>query len=203
MKIICIGRNYHCHIKEMNSEIPAEPVFFFKPDTALLIRNRPFFIPDFSEEIHYEAELIIKICKSGKSIDKNYADNYFDQIGLGIDFTARDIQRDLQAKGLPWEKSKAFDYSAAISSFIDKKILHPENGIAFNLFINGSKVQESNSNNMIFNFNEIIAHISRFITLRVGDIIFTGTPAGVGKVSIGDKIEGFINNENILKFNIK
>lgn len=203
MKIICIGRNYFCHIKEMNSEIPSAPVFFFKPDTALLIRNRPFYIPDFSDEIHYEVELIIKICKSGKSIDENYADKYFDQIGLGIDFTARDIQRELQAKGLPWEKSKAFDYSAVVSSFIDKNLLPISNGIPFSLFINDVKVQEGNSKNMIFNFNKIIAHISKFITLRVGDIIFTGTPAGVGKINIGDKIEAFIDEEKIMKFNIK
>jgi len=203
MKIICIGRNYYNHIKEMGDDIPKEPIFFIKPDTALLIRNRPFYIPNFSDEIDYEVELIIKICKAGKNIDEKFAFNYFKEIGIGIDFTARDIQREHQAKGLPWEKAKAFDYSAAISPFIDKTLLPVENGIVFNLKINGITVQEGNSNQMIFNFTQIISYISRFITLHTGDIIYTGTPAGVGKVNKGDLLESEINGEKIMKFRIK
>ncbi len=203
MKIICIGRNYYSHIKELNNEIPAEPIFFIKPDTALLISNRPFYIPEFSKEIHYEVELILKICKSGKYINEKFALNYYNKIGIGIDFTARDIQRLHQAKGLPWEKSKAFDYSAAVSDFIDKSLLPIDKGIPFSLKLNGITVQEGNSKEMIFSFNQIISYISQFITLRMGDIIFTGTPSGVGQVKIGDELEAFLNGERLLKCKIK
>jgi len=203
MKIICIGRNYHEHIKELGNDLPSEPLFFIKPDTALLIKNRPFYIPDFSNEIHYETELVLKICKSGKCISEQFAADYYNEIGLGIDFTARDIQREHQQKGLPWEKSKAFDFSAAINKFIPKSELSLDNGIPFHLKLNGITVQNGNSNDMIFGFNKIISHISNFITLRMGDLIYTGTPMGVGKVNKGDVLEAYIKDIEMLKFRIK
>ena len=203
MKIICIGRNYAEHAKEMNSAIPTEPVFFLKPDTALIKDNQPFYYPDFSKEIHHEVELVLKISKPGKNIDSKYAHKYYDEIGIGIDFTARDIQSKCKEKGLPWEKAKAFDGSAPIGKFIDKKKLIDLDNINFHLTINGIVIQKGNTKDLLFTFDAVIAYVSKFITLKTGDLIFTGTPEGVGPVRIGDKLEAFIENEKLLNFEIK
>ncbi len=203
MKIICIGRNYAEHAKEMNSAIPTEPVFFLKPDTALIKDNQPFYYPDFSKEIHHEVELVLKISKPGKNIDSKYAHKYYDEIGIGIDFTARDIQSKCKEKGLPWEKAKAFDGSAPIGQFIDKKKLIDLDNINFHLTINGIVIQKGNTKDLLFTFDAVIAYVSKFITLKTGDLIFTGTPEGVGPVRIGDKLEAFIENEKLLNFEIK
>lgn len=203
MKIICIGQNYAKHVKELNNEIPGEPVFFLKPDTAILRKNRPFYLPDFSNDLHHEVELVLKIDKLGKNISKHFASRYYSSVGLGIDFTARDLQRDLRSKGLPWEKAKAFDSSAAISDeFIPVEDLE-KNDIAFSLDINGETRQEGNSNDMIFGFDVIIEHVSKFFTLKQGDLIYTGTPAGVGPVKIGDRLQGFIGDKLMFDFWIK
>jgi len=202
MKIICIGRNYADHAKEMKSELPKEPVFFFKPDVAILRGNR-FYIPDFTKEVHYEVELVVKINKVGKYIDKKFAHTYYDEIGLGIDFTARDIQRECKAKGLPWEKAKAFENSAVLSkNFISKKELDLKN-IHFSLTLNEQVVQKGNSANMIFTIDDIIAYISQFVTLKIGDLIYTGTPAGVGPVKIGDKLSGYIDQQKMFNVEIR
>lgn len=204
MKIICIGRNYVDHAKELNNPLPEKPVFFLKPDTALLIRNRPFYYPDFSTDIHYETELVLKISKLGKSIPEKYAGNYFDKIGLGIDFTARDLQQQCKEKGLPWEIAKGFDHAAPVSmEFIPKSSFHDVNNIRFHLVKNGNVVQQGNSGDMIFSFEKLIAYVSQFITLRTGDMIFTGTPAGVGPVKVGDKLEAFIEDRKMLSCLIK
>jgi 2-keto-4-pentenoate hydratase/2-oxohepta-3-ene-1,7-dioic acid hydratase in catechol pathway len=203
MKIICIGRNYSDHAKELKNELPTEPLFFLKPDTAIVIRNRPFFYPEFSKEIHYEAELVFRICKVGKYIDEKFAHTYYDEVALGIDFTARDLQREAQAKGTPWEKAKGFDRSAPISSFFPIKDFTDVKKLNFSLKKNGELVQQGNSSDMIFSIDRIIAHVSQFITLKMGDIIFTGTPAGVGPVQIGDKLEGFIEDKKVLSCNIR
>lgn len=203
MKIICIGRNYKAHIQELKHEIPVSPVFFMKPDSALLIRNRPFYLPEWSQQIDYETELIIKICKTGKYIEERFAHNYYKEIGIGIDFTARDIQRMCIEKGNPWEICKSFDFSAPIGTFINKETLPLQEGIRFHMTLNGEIRQQGNSNDMIFSFEKIIAYISRFMMLKTGDLIFTGTPSGVGQVSIGDKIECFIENTSLLHFTIK
>ena len=203
MKIICIGRNYVNHAKELGNAIPKEPLFFLKPDSAILPKRNPFYIPNFSNEIHYEVELIIKICKLGKNIDKKFASTYFNEIGLGIDFTARDIQKNCKEKGHPWEKAKAFDQSAVISSkFYNKNELDEQN-INFSLTKNGEIVQQGNSSQMLFDFDSIIAHVSKFMTLKIGDLIFTGTPAGVGKVAIDDVLIGAIEGEEAFKTKIK
>ena len=202
MKIICIGRNYADHAKEMNSELPTEPVFFFKPDLAIL-RGHKFYIPDFTKEVHYEVELVVKINRVGKHIDKKFAHKYYDQIGLGIDFTARDIQKECKAKGLPWEKAKAFENSAVLSkSFIPKSELDLGN-TEFSLTLNDNKVQSGHTSDMIFNVDDIIAYISKFVTLKIGDLIYTGTPAGVGPVVIGDKLKGFIKDKEMFAIEIK
>jgi 2-keto-4-pentenoate hydratase/2-oxohepta-3-ene-1,7-dioic acid hydratase in catechol pathway len=202
MKIICIGRNYADHTKEMKSELPKEPVFFFKPDLAILRGNR-FYIPDFTKEVHYEVELVVKINKVGKYIDKKFAHTYYDEIGLGIDFTARDIQIECKAKSLPWEKAKAFENSAVLSkNFISKSELDLQN-INFSLTLNDQVVQEGNSANMIFTIDEIIAYISQFVTLKIGDLIYTGTPAGVGPVKIGDKLSGYIRQQKMFNVEIR
>jgi 2-keto-4-pentenoate hydratase/2-oxohepta-3-ene-1,7-dioic acid hydratase in catechol pathway len=202
MKIICIGRNYADHAKEMKSELPKEPVFFFKPDVAILRGNR-FYIPDFTKEVHYEVELVVKINKVGKYIDKKFAHTYYNEIGLGIDFTARDIQRECKAKGLPWEKAKAFENSAVLSeNFIPKSKLDLQN-IIFSLTLNDQVVQEGNSANMIFTIDDIIAYISQFVTLKIGDLIYTGTPAGVGQVKIGDKLTGYIGQQKMFNVEIR
>lgn len=203
MKLICIGRNYAEHAKEMNAEIPSEPVFFFKPDTSLIKDNQPFYFPDFSNEIHHEVELVIKINKPGKNILKQFAHKYYEEVGIGIDFTARDLQAECKQKGLPWEKAKAFDGSAPIGKFIDKKAFTDKKNITFHLNKNGALVQTGNTANLLFSFDEIISHVSKYVTLKTGDLIFTGTPSGVGPVKIGDKLEAFIENEKLLEFEIK
>ena len=203
MKIICIGRNYVDHIKELNNAIPGEPVFFLKPDTAMLIRNRPFYYPAFSDDIHYELELVLKINKVGRHIGKEFALSYFDEIGLGLDMTARDLQENAKKKSLPWAVAKGFDQSAPISRFIPANHFSDFSNISFHLDLNGQTVQKGNSGLMIYSFEDIISHISRYMTLRTGDLIFTGTPAGVGPVKIGDTLEGWIEGEKILKCEIK
>jgi len=203
MKIICIGRNYIDHAKELNNPVPSEPLFFLKPDSAILPKRNPFYIPNFTNIVHYEVELIIKICKLGKNINENFASTYYNEIGLGIDFTARDLQDKCKEKGHPWEIAKAFDQSAVVSEkFIDKKKLNLNN-INFSLKKNGEIVQQGNSSNMLFNFDKIIAHVSKFMTLKIGDLIFTGTPAGVGKVKIGDELIGYLEEEKAFKTNVK
>jgi 2-keto-4-pentenoate hydratase/2-oxohepta-3-ene-1,7-dioic acid hydratase in catechol pathway len=203
MKIICIGRNYLDHAKELGNKIPTSPLFFLKPDTAIQPKGHPFFIPDFSNNIHFEVELVLKISKNGKNIDEKFAHKYYDEIGIGIDFTARDIQEDCKKNGLPWEKAKGFDGSAQISNeFINKKSLKLEE-IHFSLNLNNSLMQKGNSKNMIFSFDQIISYISKYYTLRAGDLIYTGTPSGVGKVEIGDSLSCFINGREMLKVNIK
>ena len=201
MKIICIGRNYAEHAKEMKAELPKEPVFFMKPDTALL-KEEDFYLPDFTKDLHHEIELVLKICKVGKHIEPQFAHKYYDEIGLGIDFTARDIQAKCKEKGLPWEKAKAFDNSAPIGSFVKKNQLVLDN-INFELKINGETRQVGNSADLIFSFDQVIAYISKFVTLKVGDLIYTGTPEGVGQVHIGDKLEGFLNGEKLLTLIVK
>jgi 2-keto-4-pentenoate hydratase/2-oxohepta-3-ene-1,7-dioic acid hydratase in catechol pathway len=203
MKIICIGRNYAEHAKEMNAAVPSEPVFFLKPDTALIKDNEAFYYPDFSKEIHHEVELVLKINKAGKNIDAAFAHKYYDEIGIGIDFTARDIQAKQKEKGLPWEKAKAFDGSAPIGMFISKKDLKDLNMINFHLEINGKTIQKGNTKDLLFSFDSVIAYISRFVTLKTGDLIFTGTPEGVGPVVIGDKLEAYIEDKKLLSFDIK
>lgn len=201
MKIICIGRNYAEHAKEMKAELPTEPVFFMKPDTALL-KEDDFYIPDFTNDLHHEIELVLKITKAGKHIEEQFAHKYYDEIGLGIDFTARDIQAKCKEKGLPWEKAKAFDNSAPIGSFVKKETLDLGN-INFELKVNGQPRQIGNSKDLIFTFDKVIAYVSKFVTLKVGDLIYTGTPEGVDAVKVGDKLEGFINGTSFLKLNIK
>jgi len=202
MKIICIGRNYADHAKEMKSELPTEPIFFFKPDLAIL-RGHKFYIPDFTNDLHYEVELVIKINRVGKHIDEKFAHKYYNQIGLGIDFTARDIQQECKAKGLPWEKAKAFENSAVLSKqFIDKSDLNMEN-IQFSLSKNDKVVQAGTSSDMIFTFDKIIAYISQFVTLKIGDLIYTGTPKGVGPVKIGDELNGFIGDKSMFKIEVR
>lgn len=203
MKIICVGRNYTDHIKELENNKPKEPVLFLKPDSSIILNNKPFFIPDFSQNIHYELELIIKISRLGKHIQEKFSHKYYDFIGLGIDFTARDLQSDLKSKGLPWEKSKAFDGSCFISKWINKSEFNDVNNLNFNLNKNGKTVQKTNSKLMLWKIDELISYISKFFTLKIGDVIFTGTPAGVGKVSIGDNLEGFIEDNKIFNLNIK
>ena len=203
MKIICIGRNYVNHAKELGNDIPAEPLFFLKPDTAIQPKGHPFFIPHFSNDIHYEVELVLKINKTGKHIEERFSHKYYDQIGLGIDFTARDIQEECKVKGLPWEKAKGFDGSAQIGrNFIDKAELELNN-ITFSLEKNGEQVQLGNSKDMIFSFNKIIAHISKFYTLKISDLIYTGTPEGVGAVKSGDTLKGFIGEKEMFKVMVK
>ncbi|MBN1822514.1 MAG: fumarylacetoacetate hydrolase family protein [Prolixibacteraceae bacterium] len=204
MKIICIGRNYVAHAKELGNEIPDEPVIFMKPDSALLRNNEPFFIPGFSNEIHHEIELVIKIDRLGKYIEKRFAHRYYSEIGLGIDFTARDLQQKLKDKGLPWEKAKAFDKSAVLANtFLKKDQIENLNSIKFNLNINDQQVQSGDSSLMIFPIDEIIAQVSKYFTLKIGDLIYTGTPAGVGPVKIGDRLEGYLEGQKLLDFYIK
>ena len=203
MKIICIGRNYVNHAKELSNTIPSEPVFFLKPDTAISLKGHPFFIPDFTTNVHYEVELVIKINRLGKHIEESFAHKYYQEIGLGIDFTARDIQEEIKAKGLPWEKAKGFDGSAVISrSFIPKEELDLNN-IDFTLEKNGDTVQVGNSKEMLFNLDKIIAYISQFYTLKIGDLIYTGTPAGVGQVNNGDILKGFIGTQKMFEVKVR
>ena len=198
MKIFAIGQNYVEHNKELNSKNPTEPVVFMKPDTSLLKNNKPFYIPDFTNELHYETELIIKFNRLGKNIDSIFANRYYVEIGLGIDFTARDLQRKLKTEGKPWEISKAFDNSAVIGNFLPVTELGEVQNIQFRLDLNGKTVQNGNSSDMIFKINELVAYVSRFFTIKIGDLLFTGTPAGVGKVEVGDRLEGYIFNNKML-----
>jgi len=203
MKIICIGRNYVNHAAELGNDMPTEPLFFLKPETAIQPKGHPFFIPYFSNDIHYEVELVIKINKNGKHIEEQFAHTYYSQIGLGIDFTARDIQDECKAKGLPWERAKGFDGSAQISRTFINKSEFDLNDISFQLEKNGVIVQNGNSSDMVFNFDKIIAYLSTFYTLKTGDLIYTGTPAGVGKVIEGDTLKGFITDKEMLKVVVK
>jgi len=203
MKIIAIGRNYVDHAKELNNAVPTKPVFFMKPETALLQKNRPFYYPDFSNDIHYEAEIVVKINKIGRYIEEEFAHRYYDEIGIGIDFTARDLQQKQKEKGLPWEVAKAFDHSAPIGSFVNLSNYTNIQDIHFSLDINGERVQNGHTKDMLFSVDKIIAYISQFVSLKIGDLIFTGTPAGVGRVKIGDILEAPIEEKNLLKFEIK
>lgn len=203
MKIIAIGRNYAAHAKELNNPVPGNPVIFLKPDTAVLKDNKPFYIPDFSSDIHYELEVVLKICKEGKHIAEKFAPKYYEEIGLGIDFTARDIQSLHKEKGLPWELAKAFDNSAAISNFIPKSEIADLHDLEFELKINQERRQLGNTSHMLFSFDYIISFVSRYITLKKGDLIFTGTPEGVGQVKQGDKLEAFMQGKPFLNFDIK
>jgi acylpyruvate hydrolase len=203
MKVICIGRNYMDHVKEMNATRPAVPVFFLKPDTSIVTRNRPFFYPDFSNEIHYECELVIKIAKVGKNIQPRFAGSYYNEIGIGLDFTARDLQDECKKKGLPWLVSKGFDNAAPLGKFLPKSNFKDLRNIGFHLDLNGTTVQQGNSGDMIFTFEELISHVSRYITLKMGDLIYTGTPVGVGPVKVGDRLEAYIGEEKLLKCDVK
>jgi len=203
MKIICIGRNYAEHAKEMKSDVPTEPVFFLKPETALLKNSKDFYYPDFTKDLHHEVEIVLKICKNGKHIAEEFANTYYNEIGIGIDFTARDIQLKCKEKGLPWEKAKAFDNSAPVSDFVPKEKFASLSNISFNLNINGKLRQEGNTKDLIFSNEKVIAYVSKFITLKTGDLIFTGTPEGVSAVNIGDVLEASIENQKLLTLNIK
>ena len=203
MKILCIGRNYADHISELNNERPSEPVIFLKPDTAVLKDNEPFYHPDFSNDIHHEVEIVLKINKVGKNIDAKFAHKYYDEIGIGIDFTARDLQSKLKEKGLPWEKAKAFNDSAPISGFVSKSQFDDLQHLNFHLQVNENIVQKGNTEMMLWSFDEIIAEISKYFTLKTGDLIFTGTPAGVGKVVIGDRLTAFIEWKEMMSFEVK
>ena len=203
MKILAVGRNYSEHAKELNNPVPTEPVVFLKPDTALLREGKPFFHPDFSNDIHYEVELVVKIGKEGKHIAEKFALNYIESIGIGIDFTARDLQEKCKQKGLPWEIAKAFDHSAPIGTFINISDFKDLKNISFSLKKNNETVQTGNSSDMIFSFEQIISYLSKRFTLKKGDLIFTGTPAGVGKISIGDHFQAYIENQLLLSLEVK
>ena len=202
MKIICIGRNYSDHIKELDNIKPKNPVIFMKPDTSLIQKNQPFFIPSFSDDIHHEIELVVKINRIGKYIDSKFSHKYYEDITVGVDFTARDLQDDLKAKGLPWEKSKGFDGSALVGNWLNKNEVDLNN-LNFHLNINETLIQNGNSSLMLWKIDEIISYVSQFFTLKIGDLIFTGTPAGVGKVSEEDLLEGFIENIKCFQLKIK
>lgn len=203
MKLICIGRNYTDHIKELENEKPTDPVVFLKPDTSILLKKQPFFIPDFSEEVHHEVEILVKINKVGKHIAQKFAHKYYDQIGLGIDFTARDLQGQLKAKGLPWEKAKAFDGAAVIGNWLPKNEVADVNKINFSLLKNDTVVQSGNTSLMLWKIDEIIEYVSKYFTLKIGDIIFTGTPSGVGKVVANDKLKGYIEDKQMFSITVK
>ena len=203
MKIICVGRNYKNHVNELNNIVPTEPVIFLKPDTSIILKKQPFFIPDFSNDIHHEVEVIVKINRVGKYISKEFAHKYYDKIGLGIDFTARDIQQNQKQFGLPWEKAKAFDGSALIGKWVNKTCFDDINDINFSLMKNNELVQQGNTSQMLWDIDSIIAYVSSFFTLKIGDIIFTGTPAGVGAVKENDKLKGFINGDEFFDLKIR
>ncbi|WP_179346038.1 fumarylacetoacetate hydrolase family protein [Winogradskyella ursingii] len=203
MKLICIGRNYTDHIKELENEKPTDPVVFIKPDTAILLKKQPFFIPDFSDDVHHEVEVLIKINRVGKYIDKKFAHKYYDEIGLGIDFTARDLQKQLKEKGLPWEKSKSFDGAAVIGKWLSKSKFKDVNDINFSLKKNEEVVQSANTELMLWKIDELVEYVSKYFTLKIGDIIFTGTPAGVGKVFADDRLTGYIENDEMFSIKIK
>jgi len=203
MKIICIGRNYREHAAELNNPVPDKPVFFMKPDSALLTGNKPFFIPDFSNDIHYEMELVVKIDRLGKCIAKKFAHRYYNEITGGIDFTARDLQAICKKEGKPWEMAKAFDGSAALGKFLDLSVLKKKENISFSLRRNEKVVQKGNTENMLFSIDELISYVSYFMTLKTGDLLFTGTPAGVGPVSINDRLTGFVEDKKVFDFRVK
>jgi 2-keto-4-pentenoate hydratase/2-oxohepta-3-ene-1,7-dioic acid hydratase in catechol pathway len=203
MKIFCVGRNYADHAKELGNDVPDEPVIFLKPKSALLQTHMPFYYPEFTNELHYEAEIVLRISKNGKYIQEKHASKYFNAISIGIDFTARDVQNELKEKGLPWEKAKAWDNSAAVGKFIDIKPDSKLDDINFCLYKNKELVQQGNTGKMIFDFNQIIANISQYFSLNIGDLVFTGTPAGVGECVVGDELEGFIEDESLLEVSVK
>lgn len=203
MKLICIGRNYAKHIEELDNERPEHPVVFLKPDSAILLKQHPFVIPEFSQDVHYEVEVLVKIKKLGKYIDPKFAHTYYDEIGVGIDFTARDLQSQLKAKGLPWEKAKAFDGAAVVGNWISKTEVSSVDAIAFTLEKNGEVVQDGNTAHMLWKIDELISYVSQFFTLKIGDIIFTGTPAGVGPVAVNDKLKGYIENKELFSIHVK
>ncbi|MDD6210065.1 MAG: fumarylacetoacetate hydrolase family protein [Bacteroidales bacterium] len=203
MKIIAIGMNYTAHNKELNFKTPQEPTLFMKADSSLLKKGTPFFLPDFSTNIQYEAEVVVKINRLGKNISEKFAHRYYEEVTIGIDFTARDLQSKLRESGLPWEISKSFDNSAALGDFISKSEIKDLNNLNFHLDLNGQTVQQGNTGKMLFTIDQIIAYASRFFTLKIGDLIYTGTPAGVGPVKIGDHLEGFLENSKLLDLNIK
>lgn len=203
MKIICIGRNYADHARELNNPLPAEPVVFLKPDTALLQNNAPFYLPRHLGAVHYEVEVVLRICKEGKHIPERFAGRYYDAAGLGVDLTARDLQQRLREKGLPWELAKGFDHSAPVSRFLPLESLGDPGALSFRLHVNGGEVQEGNTAGMIFPFDRLISHVSTYITLRKGDLLFTGTPGGVGAVAVGDHLEGWLEDKKLLDFHIK
>lgn len=203
MKLICIGRNYTKHIKELQNEKPTDPVVFLKPDTAILLKKQPFFIPDFSDDVHYEVEVLVKINRVGKHIDKKFSNKYYDEIGLGIDFTARDLQSELKAKGLPWEKAKAFDGAAVIGKWIDKKEVDDVDDFEFYLKKNDTIVQNGNTRQLLWKIDELIEYVSKYFTLKIGDVIFTGTPSGVGKIIPNDTLRGFIEDKEMFSIKIK
>jgi 2-keto-4-pentenoate hydratase/2-oxohepta-3-ene-1,7-dioic acid hydratase in catechol pathway len=203
MKIICIGRNYTEHIEELHNERPLEPVIFLKPDSAVLLKQHPFVIPEFSDDVHHEIEIIVRINKVGKYIEPKFAHKYYDEIGVGIDFTARDVQDKLKEKGLPWEKAKAFDGSAVIGDFLPKSNFNSLENLTFELTNNGKTVQKSSTQNMLWKIDELISYVSKYFTLKIGDIIFTGTPSGVDKVSSNDVLEGFLEGNKLFRIQIK
>lgn len=203
MKIICIGRNYVAHAKELNNEVPESPVFFLKPDSALVTANRPFFYPEFSKNVQYELEVVIRINRLGKSIEEQHANRYYNEVALGVDFTARDLQAEQKKKGLPWEIAKGFDYSAPVSEFFPLKEFGDIHNLSFRLELNGKTVQEGNTSLMIFSFEKVIAYVSRFMTLKTGDMIFTGTPAGVGQVAVNDRLEAYLEGKKMMDFPVK
>lgn len=203
MKIFCIGRNYVAHAKELGNDVPDEPVIFMKPKSALLQTHTPFYYPEFTNELHYECELVLRICKNGKYIQDRYASKYYDAVTVGIDFTARDIQNELKEKGLPWEKAKAWDNSAVIGKWVNMADLKNKKDIHFKMLKNKEQVQEGNSGNMIFNFDSIVAHISNYFSVNIGDLIFTGTPAGVGECVVGDELVGFLEDAEMFNIEIK
>jgi len=203
MKIICIGFNYKSHITEFSCLEPKNPLFFFKPDTSILLKNRPFFLPDFSQDVQYELELVVRINKVGKCIQERFAHTYYNEVGLGIDFTAGDLQKQCQAKGEPWEIAKGFDNSAAVSDFVSLSDLPSVDNLQFQLLLNGKQVQQENTSNMLFSVDKLIAYISQFITLKIGDLLFTGTPSGVGKLAINDHLQGYLENKKLLDFYVR
>ena len=203
MKIFCVGRNYADHAKELGNAVPEEPVIFMKPKSALLQSHAPFYYPEFSNELHYEVELVLHICKNGKYITERQANKYYNKLTVGIDFTARDIQAELKKKGLPWEKAKAWDNSAVVGKWIDVTPEMIKKTINFSLLNNQSKVQDGNSKDMIFSFDHIVSHISNYFSLNIGDLVFTGTPAGVGECVVGDMLEGFLEKEKMFEVEIK
>jgi 2-keto-4-pentenoate hydratase/2-oxohepta-3-ene-1,7-dioic acid hydratase in catechol pathway len=203
MKIFCIGRNYVAHAKELGNEVPEEPVVFMKPKSALLQSHTPFYYPEFTNELHYECELVLRICKNGKYIQDRYASKYYDAVSVGIDFTARDIQKELKEKGLPWEKAKSWDNSAVIGKWIPFEEVKNKKDISFSMLKNKELVQQGNSNLMIFNFDKIVAYISNYFSVNIGDLVFTGTPAGVGECVVGDELEGYMDEKAMFNIEIK